>query len=178
MTREGPPCAPRRCPGAPLVLLTEIIYRFGGAYVDGDNTIGRGFVRDLRAALRSPAGYAMHHNNNDLCIAPAGHPAFAEHLRHAPERYTLDQEQLPPDRGHHQGQRNTDPAHRPDPGRGAPPTRRPAARMLAVEGVAPRPAALPGHLQASGWERGWHEVGPTPRWSEFTGEHTPPLRPS
>lgn len=93
---------PRGYAGASDLLRLEIIHRFGGAYVDGDNVIGADAAgRPLPATLSglftdvatSLLGFTFHvlppgrGLNNDVIIAPAGHPAIRLYCEAARVKY-------------------------------------------------------------------------------------------
>jgi hypothetical protein len=72
---------PRGFSGACDILRLEIIYRFGGAYVDGDNLFrDTGLLEMFDAVAQSTPAFTLHvlpgpGINNDVIIAPARHPA-------------------------------------------------------------------------------------------------------
>jgi hypothetical protein len=98
---------PRGYCGASDHLRMEIIYRFGGAYVDGDNKLDTGPTgRPLRGTLpalfadvaASVPGFTLHLNadglNGDVVIAPAHHPALRLLLEMARASYFFTQRQV------------------------------------------------------------------------------------
>jgi hypothetical protein len=106
-TAELAKLLPRGYCGASDHLRMEIIYRFGGAYVDGDNKLdtdasGRplcgtlpGLFADVAASV---PGFTLHLNGNglngDVVIAPARHPALRLLLEMARASYFFTQRQL------------------------------------------------------------------------------------
>jgi hypothetical protein len=91
---------PRGFSGACDILRLEIIYRFGGAYVDGDNPFRHtGLLEMFDAVTQSEPAFTLHiipnrGINNDAIIAPAKHPALLLWRELGRASYLLTQREL------------------------------------------------------------------------------------
>ncbi|MGW4995730.1 TcdA/TcdB catalytic glycosyltransferase domain-containing protein [Streptomyces mirabilis] len=76
------------------ILRLEVINRFGGMYIDGDDMIAPTLTDEITMKWPGASGYFINPNTNNMFIAPAGHRFVRKYINGIRVKYTQSQVDL------------------------------------------------------------------------------------